>query len=473
MKLLEFIAELIQLFLFQARLHFVIIIKSIFVFLMFFWLWLFHVSVHAQTTLADPAYGNMQRAMGGIIQQSTAQRGYVASDPRTYSTLASVGKVGAAAVVGAGAALLVAGTAPAWGTMLAVAVASGLIVQGIVIGIDSAVKWASGTGGSVVATTSAVPSVQVAIANGAPGFGNGTIFATSENDYMRASADQAGYTCYVSNGATFGLGYVNAQTGGCSLVQTFSFPPASIYQGSAVCPVATYLKGSVCTSFAPASLYAPPATQLTVNQSMAGLSQSELNKPVSYAAMALIINDLWKKAAQQTGYDGVPYSVTQPVTESQVQVWAEANAASYPSVAALVAPIASGAVSTAMTPSVSTASSTSLSPAVSPISPTSTNPNQTGTQVDLGPDPNITQPNLETTPTAQSIFQPFITLVNPLLNFNFNAPLGVCPKPNFDVFGISVSMTSHCDISEDNRAALGFIMNAVFLIAALFLIFKA
>jgi hypothetical protein len=187
--------------------------------------------------------------------------------------------------------------------------------------------------------------------------------------------------------------------------------------------------------------------------------------------MAMMINNLWRSAASQIGYAGVPYSTAQPVTSADVQAWAQANPAAYPTVRALTTPVTSPA--TDFAPSISTSTATTVQPATSTLSPTSTNPAQGSPQINLGPDPNIGAPSLEATPTAQSIFQPFLNLVQPILSFNFNAPVGVCPKPVFDVFGKSVSMTSHCDIAEENRSALTFIMMLCYTIIALFIIFKA
>jgi hypothetical protein len=106
-------------------------------------------------------------------------------------------------------------------------------------------------------------------------------------------------------------------------------------------------------------------------------------------------------------------------------------------------------------------------------STTTTGTDQTATKVDLGPDPGIAPPGLEATPTALAIFKPFLDLVAPLLNINFNLPPGECPRPTFEVFGKQIVMQSHCEIAEQQRQALTTVMNAVFMVAAILIIFSA
>jgi hypothetical protein len=380
-------------------------------------------SSFSQTTTADPAYANMQRAVAGITQQVAISRGTSTTDPRTYSTLYSMGKAAATstAVGAVGAGLLVtagAVTAPAWGTILAVSAISGAVSYAVALGLDKFVNW-------IFSTT-----------------GVSTIFKPTTGSICTSAAGQNGADCRSCPSPTVLLS---------SKLVTGSFSTYEI----------------ICYNPVPNSV-APMASAVS------SLTASQLGQPVDYAAMASIINYLWLKASQQTDYQGLPYTVSQPVTSAEVQQWAVANPTIYPNVQALVSPVTS---STGFAPSSITSTTSALAPVTAQVNPYATPQTQATTtttvQIDLGPNPNIAQPTLEATPTAQSIFQPFLDLVQPILHFSFNSPQGICPKPVFDVFGKSLTMTSHCDIAESNRSALSLIMAAVYTIIALFIIFKA
>jgi hypothetical protein len=398
--------------------------KNIFCVVSFVLFSLFSICVRSQTTTADPAYANMQRAVAGITQQVATSRGTSTTDPRTYATLYGMGRAAATstAIGAVGTGLLVtagAVTAPAWGTILAVSAISGAVSYAVSLGLDKLVNWYF----SPTGVSSALKDTQTIICSSASGQ-NGADCRTCP----------AGYTFVSSN--PYLPGSVSTFTLICQKLST-----------TAVAPMA---------------------------QAASALTTSQLAQPVDYSAMASIINYLWLKASQQPDYQGLPYVATQPVTTAEVQQWAVANPTIYPNVQALVSPVASP---TGFAPSSTTSTASSLAPVTAQVNPYATPQTQSATtttvQIDLGSNPNIGPPTLEPTPTAQSIFQPFLDLVQPILHFSFNAPSGTCPRPAFDVFGKSVTMTSHCDIAENNRPALGLIMAAVYTIIALFIIFKA
>jgi hypothetical protein len=464
---------------------------------------LFLISVTSTIAqVADPSYANMQRAVGGIIQQSAQSRGFSTSDPRTYSTMYAVGKTAVAGAAGVGTGLLIAGTSPAWGSVLAFAAISGAVSYGVGVAIDGVVKWLFSPTNVTVSgqTNPSYPSSSVGTTLGQSAYtfnyydpltgltqigyagdplsaiqslfnctGRPQTFCSDTNRTYFATCTVAAYaTCniyYRQNIGTASVPVWSAQI----FVQSFNVGTGS---ATATCPQGTFALGAICkpitySNDASVSLNGPQ----TITQASSSLTPAQNNQPVNYDTMAMMINNLWRSAASQTGYAGIPYSTAQPVTSADVQAWAQANPSSYPTVRALTTPVTSPP--TDFAPSISTGTSTAVQPATSSLSPTSTNPAQASPQINLGPDPNIGAPTLEATPTAQSIFQPFLSLVQPIMQFNFNAPLGVCPRPAFDVFGTSVTMTSHCDIAEDNRSSLNLIMMLCYTIIALFIIFKA
>jgi hypothetical protein len=447
------------------------------------------VSAHAQTAV-DPAYANMQRAMGGIISDATASRGYNATDPRTYSTLRAIGVSAASGAATAGAGLLIAGTAPAWGTVLAVAAVGGAVSYGVSVGLDSAVKWAFGSNASTPITVT-----------NSGGLSSGGVIAGSNcyqiNGNYCSSTPQEAVTQLVLATTVFtdittmnltptppGTAYNNGQRYSATISGHRSDQnPSNVYSN-----YSTYY-----VNFAPAPITCPPGfvsvsgacvtsqlnkythqaggTQVVnLTNAIAALTAAQKQQAVSYEAMALMINENWKKAAAQPGYAGVPYSVTSPVTAQQVQKWAQSNQSAYPTVNELTLPVSNSP--TGFTPSTTTSPTTPVNPATSTTSPTSTN-SSTQPETNLGPDPNITAPMLEPTPTAQMILSPLLSLMPDLKAYTVPGHTGACPTPTFDVFGKSILMNQHCTLFEQQRAALYTAGLLAFMLAAAFIVLSA
>jgi hypothetical protein len=409
----------------------------------------------AQTATADPAYWNMQRAMGGIIQQAAQARGYSTTDPRTYSTLYGIGKaaVGATAVGAVGTGILVTTgvvTAPAWGTVLAVAAVSGAVSYAVALGVDAIVRWAFGT-----------------------------------NSVTSAKTWSATYAC----SGTYAQCATPVPPKSCSAISNTAYPAGTINQWIVTCSCALDLN-SVCVG-SESTVTAAPST-MTVTA--AALTPAQLTQPVSYDAMAKMINYLWLKASQRADYAGLPYSTTQPITIAEVQTWATANPTIYPTVASLTVPITD---SSGFVPSVTTSAATAVVPATSLTTPvvttTTTTTNSAGVttstatsngasqpvtvtnkvSVDFGVDPTIASPSMESTPSADSILFPLLNLFPTFKNFAVPAHSGVCPKPTFDVFNKNFLMDSHCTLFENQRTVLFSAMMLVYVLVSIFIVFKA
>jgi hypothetical protein len=97
-------------------------------------------NVYAQS-VSDPAYANMQRAVGGIVNEHVATQGYAKSDPKTFQTLKGIGSAAVGGVAVGGTAILVGGTSVAWGTVLAIAAAYSVIGYGVNLGMNALVNW--------------------------------------------------------------------------------------------------------------------------------------------------------------------------------------------------------------------------------------------------------------------------------------------------------------------------------------------
>ena len=488
-------------------------------------------SAHAQTapTVADPAYANMQRAVGGVIQQTAVARGYSTTDPRTYSTLYSVGKVAVGAAAGAGVALLVGGTSPAWGTVLAVSAVGAGVSWLINLALDKSYSWAFKTSDpsavTVTQNSSPAPSSYydtICFSTGAcgPDYSNINIpdFPYTNGDAYIINPDGNNGFYKISNHPKFQCSYpipVNGSTPGPLASSYTSDPvkfchtyntryimlcnPSTYPNNCLVCAVNRNSQGkflftkasqpfdsSGCLNkwvpenlpyfrgyplLAPDPLSTGPTTaQKTFADAVATAPASAKSQKVDYATMAMMVNKLWQQAAAQPGYQGIPYQVTAPITETEVKTWAEANPAAYPTVEALLAPVTDTA--TGFAPSTTTQTATAVDPATSTTSKTSTNPS-TQAEVNLGPDPNITSPSLEVIPSATQILQPLISLFPDIKNYTVPGHSGECPKPVFNVFGKSLLMDQHCAIFEQNRAALTAACLLAFAVVALLIVLSA
>ncbi|WP_234267458.1 hypothetical protein [Hydrogenophaga sp. NFH-34] len=411
--------------------------------------------VRAQTVGTDPAYANMQRAMGGIIQAAGASRGYVPNDPRTYKTMYHTGKQVVAGVAGAGAAILVGGTAPAWGTALAMAALSAGVYYAVDLSIDALVRWAFNSDGTINVTGTA----QVAA-----GYTN-TNCDSSDPTYGTYSTYN---WCGVGQTSNPDLQITTCSSEpNPTLVCTGNFAQTGATRQATSWADGLSLLPKIQTNTTSQPINAPSRS---LDQAAALLTAQQRTQPVSPEALAMLVNEYWRQAAAQPGYDGIPYPASNPVTAAEVQAWTQANPGSVPTVESLVTPVANP--STDLTPSTSTQPSTPVAPVTSETPPTATNPVQEQPQVNLGVDPNIGPPTL-VTPTADSIFSPFVELVQPFINFQVNAPAGECPKPVFSVFETQLHMTQHCDIFETLRPVISAVMSAAFVVAAFLIIFSA
>lgn len=209
------------------------------------------------------------------------------------------------------------------------------------------------------------------------------------------------------------------------------------------------------------------------------------SQQVSHDTLARIVDAAWQRAAQQPGYEGLPYSVMNPVTAADVMPWAMENPMAVPTVGDLLTPANNpGTQTVPVSPTVTPGTSPNPNPNPTPTpDPTiGTNVNVVNTpnvnvtnqvKVDLGENPNIGSPGLESTPTAQMILQPLLDLFPSLRNFAVPAHTGECPKPSFDVFGKSIVMESHCTLTESVRPTLYAVMAAVWLVLGLVIVLAA
>lgn len=233
------------------------------------------------------------------------------------------------------------------------------------------------------------------------------------------------------------------------------------------------------------------------------------NAKISDETLARLINELWQRASMQPNYQGVPYSVGQPVTASDVQSWASLNPQYVPRVRDMIQPANfPGTPTVPISPKVIPVPRPQPQPQPLPrplprpaprpdlpslpdsdVEPNPRpNPNHgkdvnvvntpdvnvvNRVKVDLGDDPGVDSLDLENTPTARDIFQPVIDSIKSLSDYRVPSHTSECPKPRFDLFGKTLVMTSHCDLLDSVKSTLFTVMAGVWVVIGVLIVLGA
>jgi len=434
----------------------------------------------ASSYALDAATQNMNRAMSGIMQSAFAARGYVPSDPRTYSTLAAVSRtVGSSAVGGAVAITVGAITAPGWVSIAAAITLGAVITYAVNLGLDSLTKWLFNQNGTVdQAGSEVVGSANCVMAPGSVWFQAGAVTATSPF---------VAKTFYGCDGmAVARQAYAFSIAGKPNAVQmptcTVEFSGLYVLCGAvhangystpvpATCPPNNYYEGGVCHPYTFVESSVPAATGVALPTAVNNIPATDLDKPVNPALLAAMANKTWQQAAAQPGYSGIPYPASNPVTTAEAQTWTNANPTFAPTVRDFVSP---NPVTTAnpqpwALPSDPTAATTSPTTAANPnaINPASANPLS-----NLGEDPVTPSPTLEATPTAPMILDPILNMLPGHRGFIATAHTGDCPRPTINLYGTHV-MDAHCTLIDANKGLIQTAMMFAWVVIALLIVLSA
>ncbi|MGJ7552105.1 hypothetical protein [Pseudomonas alloputida] len=395
---------------------------------------------------AAPAFSQkFGNAIGGVLEQKALKRGFAANDPRFNATLAAVGS---ALTIAAGGAVAAAG-APLWLTIAVGAVTSAAIS----LAADSIYKWIFEDDGTVTVEGGGSPAID-------PGLEAGKCYTwPGEPQICTGSAEAV-------------CGHLSGSGGSTTLVW------GSSWTGNPGCvdpnPNCGPISASDCPYGYPTTQPGTPVaepgdgdlTRVPAEIAAASIPADTLNSPVNPQIVADAANKYWQEAASQAGYQGLPYSYTDPVTSADVQAWQQANPSSYPTVAdAVASPINP---STGSVPVSTPGQVTNPTPGI-PTAPEGSPP------LDLGIDPGIGSPNLEDTPTGAQVLAPITNLMPDLKNFQVPAHQGECPKPEFDiaVLHTRVRMDAQCTLFEEVRGPLYNGSLVAWIIAALFIVLSA
>lgn len=423
----------------------------------------------------SPRYG---QAMAGVVQQKVAARGFAANDPRFAMTNNAI----AGGLAGAATAAVGAATLPLWATIAAGA-AVGVAVA---LATDAISNWLWNNDGTVTHTGTG---------SNDPGSGGGTYYqlqawVNGVGPYPTYGGDPMALIMqYLQTG--YGYGYTNITAEACSNkpdsyggnrnLQCWGYgynssnqkvqlagPTAGYREGSPpkVCGSGQFAANGSCYNYAVPTT-TPPYTGKPAD-AVAKVPDQDMVKPVNPQILADSANAQWKAASLSPGYQGIPYDASNPITAQDVQAWQAANPSTYPTVGDYLSPAVNPATNAVpyAPPGAQTLPDGSLSPG------TNTAP-QGSTRVDLGPDPAIGTPNLETTPTGVQIMQPVTDGMAGWSQFAVPGHTSTCPTASFSWWNRTHTMDAHCTLVANNQSTISGAMYAFWVIVALFILLGA
>jgi hypothetical protein len=448
-------------------------------------------NVYPQATfVAQP--DNVTRAVSGVLLVASRSAGLLASDPRVINTLVRASYAIAAGAAVAGGITVGAVTAPAWASV-AISLAVYNAIPSIIKLGGNIVNWLFRTDGKIDVSSDTTT-------------GTSTSTMTLGGFYYRAQY-------YIKLGASIIYSYIYGSDGEAIARQALAnnqqvvnqvfgtstpVDPAAKCTGTAPntitcgadtaavpyssgapsnCPPGNYyLQSGVCTLFTFQVAALSPQTAVTPQVAIGAIPASELGKPLNPAIIAGLANSAWQRAASQAGYDGIPYPVSNPITAAQVQDWYNANPAIAPRIGDFTAPNPVTATATVpwALPSNPTATAPTTTATAATVANVGTiNPAAANPITNLGVDPVTPAPTLESTPTAQMILAPILSMLPNLRTFNVASHTATCPKPTVSLVGKTITMDAHCTVIDSIKPTLQTAMLFVWSAIALFIILAA
>lgn len=412
------------------------------------------VTTHAAAVSAySPKFG---QAISSLIGQKLTKRGFAISDPRTVATVAGVGT----AVTGAASALAVGATWPTLLTRLGISVISSTASQLI---IDKAIDWSWGDGDQAK-----ISGADLTVEPAKTAFPTG--FSTQFNDigagnfkyYWNATNSSWRYLAAVQTAPTNYYPLCVSSPGST----TASLPCPDTLNGYWTKSNVQYVDGkkdqaiyewvpATGTKIVPAYIPAFKPTADVVKD----IPQSAVDSELTGKQIAAAANALWRSAALQGDYAGLPWAANDPITEADVSGWKLANPSAAPRLRDYIAPAIDSATG-----------KTSIS---GQVSDTTSNPGAGGVKVDFGSDPGIPAPSLESSPTGIEIFNPVRQAVSPWANFNLGNHAAQCPTASFTVLGRAYVIDAHCEIYAGASGLIAGAMIAFWTVVAMLIILSA
>lgn len=238
--------------------------------------------------------------------------------------------------------------------------------------------------------------------------------------------------------------------------------------------------------------YIPSSPETDFPEKIAPFMDPGANEPLDEKVIVKLANELWKRAAAQPGYEGIPYDAVNPVTVADVQLYKAENPVAYPTQADMLSPAApTVGAKPNFNPDQAVPNSPAPEPNPNPDQPPGTviinnpAPNVQVTvnvpapivnvnpKVDFGDYPDNGPPDLTGTPTETSIINAIKNQVLPASDFEDSHPAGSCPTPEFTVFDTTFVIDSHCSIFDSIAPIFVTVMSAVWAMLAFFIVMRA
>lgn len=417
------------------------------------------------TVFTAPAYKTGAAVAEGITQ-TLIRRGFAANDPRIFQTISAVGTRTAATVAAAGTGASMLATV----ARLSPYVTAGILIyQGVNWYFDVTGKVTTQPVGTVIQPiySNGLQTGQLAWTVqggywGSPQEAMSYVFSQTINTYPSAVYSNVVTTFVNSTNANISYNYNIPTIGSGSATKTAT---ASIWNGTVNCPAGSgFVSGTSCTGAglekAGTGLGTAPVQSYTLQQAYNNLPSAALSSSLSPDLAAETANRLWRDAAAQPGYQGVPWSSASPTTAPDFAPYAQTQPTSWPTT--------------------SDWGSTPV-PTANPITPPNSNPNASptapsgSTKLDLGTDPGTPTPTLEDVPT--DLFKPISDLLKPWTTWQVPAHAGVCPTwqaaPSIAGHVFSIDLSYHCTFAEQYRSAITAAAIACWLVIAAFIILSA
>lgn len=199
-----------------------------------------------------------------------------------------------------------------------------------------------------------------------------------------------------------------------------------------------------------------PAKVVTATELADLLSDTQLDN----WTVADMLTDLLLQAASKTGYEGVPFTDDDYITDTEV-----ANA-----LKSLNGTLTAASL---MTSAEDKNGNIVISNTTTNVGGDTSNETTIEAKVDLGEDPNIKSPELEETPTGKQILAPIQESMPFLNDFKITGRDAQCPVARFSVFDHDYVIDKHCDLIEQNRKLIELFVSILWAFVALRAVLKA
>lgn len=382
-------------------------------------------------------------------------------------------------------ALRASATAVSAPTMIAVASSFGvgyLIGTGIYNGLDKAISWYQNPDGTVAVTKiysaiSAPTLLSGGVAWRTSGNFSGQYIVSSETLlpllYMSQSKNWASFSnCKISvdnyGVSTYACDFISALTNQPSLARgmgTKITNKTTCKSGEIIVVVNNIDKCTVDTNIQIPMVDVPrttvyPGTQEAIDS----LTPDDRAKLVPNQTIVTLANGIIDKVNSDPTYIGpqIPQVTLKNVVDSSV-------GQPVATIDDLVKPLAP--------------SSASFPADLSPLPPpgaleqpslgSKTSTTNIDVKVDLGPDPGISKPILEDTPTAAAILNPIFTLLPGFKNISFSNTGASCPKFGFNVLDHDFNFDSFCLLLEENKPTIRAVALASYGLLAVIIVLAA